>query len=217
VVRRAAPALSLPEELRASWRRLYAENDFRSLPWFRPDPSPELRRAVTEGWLPRGGAALDVGCGAGSNALFLARAGFRTSAVDLAPAAIEAAQARARRRGLTVDFRIADALRLPFGGRSFRTATDFGCFHTLPLPLRGAYAYQLARVIRPEGRFLLSWITREHTGAMGPTHRPSLAEVAETFEPHFLFRRVEYAAGSRGFPHATALLERRTRPQPPPR
>jgi tellurite methyltransferase len=54
------------------------------------------------------GKALDLACGAGRHALWLAERGWRVTAVDGAPAAIEILLQRARERGLHVDARIAD-------------------------------------------------------------------------------------------------------------
>jgi len=160
---------------------------------------------------------IDLGCGAGTNALFLARAGFRVSGVDIAPGAIDAAQRRARRAGLAVDFRVGDVLRLPYGAGTFAGATDVGCFHTVPAPLRPAYAAEVARILRPGGVFLLSWIAREHTGPHGPPHRLSVADVAEALEPRFLFRSVEFPDPPRHELRVyRARLERRRTPQPPP-
>src|SRR5262245_19630142 len=64
-------------------------------------PSPPLPAAV-HGLAP--GLALDLACGAGRHAIFLAERGFRVVAVDWAQAGIDALRAEARRRG--VDDRI---------------------------------------------------------------------------------------------------------------
>jgi SAM-dependent methyltransferase len=208
----------LPPSLQAEWRQNYATTPYTKLPWFSPHPYSWLRRAVEGGWYRKGTRVLDVGCGAGTNALFLAQSGFRASGVDLAPAAIEAAHAWARRRGLSVDFRVADALRLPYPRAYFGGLVDVGCFHTLPLALRTAYSRELARVLRPGGRYAVSWVGRESRQAFGPPHRPSIEEVAATFEAEFLFLRTEFEAPSIApFSVYHALLERRSRPQPPPR
>jgi SAM-dependent methyltransferase len=208
----------LPESLKAGWRRTYATTAYHKLPWFSPHPYPWLRRAVEEGWLRRGGRVLDVGCGAGTNSLFLARSGFRVSGVDLAPGAIEAARARAARRGLSVDFQAGDALRLPYPPKSFEGLLDVGCFHTLPIPLRRTYSRELARVLRPGGRYILAWVGRESDQGFGPPHRPSLEEATAAFEEEFLFLRTEFAPARGGsFSDYRALLERRRLPRPPPR
>ena len=57
------------------------------------------------------GKALDLACGTGRNALWLAEHGWSVTAVDGAPAAIEILQQRASERGIPVDARIADLER----------------------------------------------------------------------------------------------------------
>lgn len=204
---------------RASWKATYEETPYTELPWFDPDPSPQVVRAVAEKFLPPGAAVVDVGCGAGSNVLYLAREGFESHGVDLSPGAIRAAEQRARTEGLAVDLRVGDVLDLPFPRARFGGVTDNGCFHTLPLGRRGDYAREVARVLRPGGAFVLSWVAREHTGERGPRHRLSLAEVTRALEERFLFVRAEFhPATEEGAPSVyDAWLTRRTTPQPPPR
>jgi ubiquinone/menaquinone biosynthesis C-methylase UbiE len=176
-------------------------------------------RAVDESFFPPKGAVLDVGCGAGSNVLWLARKGYEAHGVDLSPGAIRAAGERASEAGLTVDLRVGDALALDFPAARFDALVDHGCFHTLPMARRADYAKEVARVLGPEGRYLLCWVAREYTESMGPPHRPSLHEVTEVFEDRFLFGRTEFRPGSEdeGLPAYAAWLTRRTAPQPPPR
>jgi tellurite methyltransferase len=81
------------------WEERYRLEDF--------DPEPttlvvETARVVAPG------KALDLACGAGRNALWLAEQGWSVTAVDGAPAAIEIVRKRASERGLTVDARVAD-------------------------------------------------------------------------------------------------------------
>jgi len=206
-------------EDRARWKAVYEETPYEDLPWFDPDPSPEVERAVVEGFFPPGAAILDIGCGAGSNVLFLSRKGFRAYGVDLSPGAIRAAGARARSAGLTVDLREGDALALDFPDGCFGGLVDIGCFHTVPLDRRPDYATEVARVVPPGGRFLLSWVAREHVGETGPPHRPSLHEVTEALEPRFLFTRTEFHPSREDGGPAVydAWLLRRSTPQPPRR
>jgi tellurite methyltransferase len=58
--------------------------------------------------LPPSGRALDVACGRGRNAVWLARAGFVTTAVDRDPSAVAAVEARARQEGLPLTARAMD-------------------------------------------------------------------------------------------------------------
>jgi SAM-dependent methyltransferase len=200
------------------WEETYRRTPYRELPWFSPRPYYGVVRAVRERWLRPGTRVLDVGCGAGTNSIFLARAGFRVRGVDLAPVAIAVARRRAKRARLTIDFQVADALRLPFPSASFGGAVDVGCFHTFDPRLRPALARELARVLRPGARYVLSWIAREHSGSSGPPHRPGLDEVAKALEDQFSFLRCEFRRGTRTeAAHFTALLERRSGPRPPAR
>ncbi|MCI4368133.1 MAG: class I SAM-dependent methyltransferase [Thermoplasmata archaeon] len=205
----------MPKESRERWQKTYDETPYRELPWFSPTPYSWVRRIGTGGWWKPGERILDIGCGAGTNTLFLARSGFRATGVDLAPGAIRAATQRAKRAGLPAEFRVADALELPFPKGRFGGLTDVGCFHTLPFPLRPHYARELARVLKPRGRYALAWVAREFTGEMGPAHRPSVEEVASVFESQFQMLRVEFLPGRRdSIPAYGAVLERRSSRQP---
>ena len=74
-------------------------------------PRQELVRLVTDGILTPG-SAIELGCGVGDNAIFLAQHGFTVTGVDLAPAAIRRARAKARDAGIDVSFIVDDLTRL---------------------------------------------------------------------------------------------------------
>lgn len=183
----------LSEPARRQWAETYAKTNYRDLPWFSTEPYPWIVRAVRERWAVPPGPVLDIGCGAGTNALWLAGRHFRVTGVDISPGAIAAAERRRARRRVPATFQVGDALRLPFQDRSFRYATDVGCFHTLPEDRRPDYAAEVARVLRPRGAFFLSWIAREETRELGPPNRLSLEEVVREFEPEFVVAQSEFA------------------------
>lgn len=204
---------------RATWKAMYAKTPYDRLPWFEPGPSSQVIHAVAEKFLPPKAVILDVGCGAGSNVLYLAREGFESHGIDLSPDAIQAAKSRVQEAGVKADLQVGDALALNFSRGRFGAVTDNGCFHTLPVRRRPEYAQEIARVLRPGGAFLLAWIAREHTADWGPPHRPSLDEVTNAFEAQFLFARTEFhpPKGKRTLAFYDAWLTRRTTPQPAPR
>lgn len=79
--------------------------------------------ALLAEWLPRlaRGRALDVACGAGRNALYLAANGFTVSALDVSAVALERGRSAAAQRGLDIEWLCADldddaATALPAGG-----------------------------------------------------------------------------------------------------
>src|ERR1700686_3159579 len=211
----------LSEKNRAEWRSTYAKTPYQDLPWFSPKPYPWVEQSVRELWWRPGTRLLDVGCGAGTNSLFLARSGFEVSGVDVAEGAIHAARARAVKANPEVGFRVGDVLDPPYPDGFVGGAIGIGCFPALPIRMRKAYGKELARVLRPKRSFVLSWVAREHRTPLGPPHRPSVEEVAAALEDDFLFRRVEFrpsASGRQvkgGLPVYCALLGRRSFPRPP--
>jgi len=218
-VRGAQPRRGSSDEDRARWAATYAATPYDALPWFSPEPSRAVQRAASDGFLAPGAAVLDIGCGAGSNLLFLARHGYEAHGIDLSPGAVHAVRARARSEGLTVDAQTGDVLALDFPDHRFGSLVDIGCFHTIPLRRREDYAREVARVLRPCGTFVLSWVAREHTAERGPPHRPSLAEVTDVLEAYFVFVRTEFCPPGEETGPAVydARLSRRASPQPPRR
>lgn len=127
------------------------------------------------------GSVLDVGCGTGENALYLAECGHEVLGVDTAARAIELAEAKALDRRIAAGFEVWDALHVHELGRTFDTAIDIGLFHTLSDDERPRYARSLHDVLEPAGRaFVLCWSERNPWGS-GPRHVTQM-ELLGTFE-----------------------------------
>ncbi|MFO7957676.1 MAG: class I SAM-dependent methyltransferase [Candidatus Brocadiia bacterium] len=104
-----------------------------------------------------GGRLLDLGCGEGRHAIAAARLGFRVTAVDYEPRALERARRFAQEAGAdNTRFVVADALRPPFAESSFDVVLDYGCLHHQKKADWPAYKSNLLRVLKPDGFYLLS-------------------------------------------------------------
>src|SRR5437879_3496719 len=110
------------------WDKRYREGES---PWDTGRPSSELVRVVREeGIAPC--RALELGCGTGASAVWLAQQGFDVTALDLSPMAIERAQHRADDAGVRVHFLAADVLQpLPELTGPFDFFFDRGCYHAV--------------------------------------------------------------------------------------
>ena len=98
------------------------------------------------------GRALDLGCGTVRNSVYLAQHGWNVTGVDFVEHAITQARARAVAEGLQVRFVHGDITRLDELGVEDRYTllVDFGCFHSVPVARRDAYAAAVTKVAAPE-------------------------------------------------------------------
>jgi SAM-dependent methyltransferase len=95
---------------------------------------------------------LDLGCGAGPNALYLAEYGARVVGLDISPTAIGIAQARAREAGITIYYRVANIGAIyPFEDESFDFILDVMSSNSLTEAERATYLREMHRVLSPGG------------------------------------------------------------------
>jgi len=135
-------------------------------PWDIGRPQPAFVRLADEGLLA--GHLLDVGCGTGEHALLASAHGADAVGVDIAPAAIQRARAKAVERGLTARFEIADVLDLGQLGLTFDTLIDSGVFHIFSDDDRPRYVDSLAVAMRPGGTCYLMCFSDRQPGEFGP-------------------------------------------------
>ncbi|UVJ40764.1 bifunctional 2-polyprenyl-6-hydroxyphenol methylase/3-demethylubiquinol 3-O-methyltransferase UbiG [Arthrobacter sp. CJ23] len=171
----------------------------------------ELVRLVEQGSLLPG-RALDLGCGEGDNAIFLALHGFEVTAVDFAPAAIRKAEAKASVAGADVTFLVDDLSRLQHVDGQFDVLVDYGTFDDLTAAQRAAYCTQVVPLARPGAKFLMwnfEWETSlwERLAArLIPFGNLTLAPgyVEATFSGAFDVQRIAGETGLTGWPKGWA-------------
>ncbi len=101
------------------------------------------------------GRALDVGCGTGTNLLYLAKAGWAVTGVDFSARAVNLARRRLGQSGVRGEVICGDVTRFAHSGPPFDLVLDIGCFHGLPEPDREAYRRRLTGWLSPAGTYLL--------------------------------------------------------------
>jgi len=165
------------------FERSYATGD---TPWDSGRPSEQLVHVLDAGLLP-GKTVLEIGCGTGTNAIELARRGFRVTAVDLVDLAIRRAKDKARRAGVEIDFRVGDATRMDLGG-PFDVVFDRGVYHGIRTRNLSGFLKMLERVTRRGSRWLCLAGNAKEPMADGP---PVVSEDEFRAELEPLFKILE--------------------------
>ena len=157
-------------------------------PWDTGRPQPAIVR-LAEAGLVRG-SVLDVGCGTGENALYLAARGHDCWGIDFVPAAIERAKAKVAQRGIAAHFIVGNALELNKLERRFDTVIDCGLFHTFADEDRPAFVEGLAEALRPGGLLHILCFSDEEPGTVGP-RRITQQEIRDAFHKGWKVKEIE--------------------------
>ncbi len=99
--------------------------------------------------------AIDLGCGTGTNAIYLAQHGFNVTGVDYAKAAIDIARAHARDAGVQVDFMVDDLTNLRHATGTFDFLLDYGALDDLRPRQREPYLRSVVSLTHAGSQYLL--------------------------------------------------------------
>ncbi|MBN1435714.1 MAG: class I SAM-dependent methyltransferase [Sedimentisphaerales bacterium] len=111
---------------------------------------------LAEADFAKGARALDLGCGTGGLACYLARQGFEVMGVDLAATAIEAGRGEAQKRGLKVEFAVGDVCEMDLGEGEFDLITDNHFLHCIVFDQERAKVLEkIRRALKAGGQYWL--------------------------------------------------------------
>lgn len=163
-----------------NWNERYQSGD---APWDTGRPNLRLMEFVQSHPLAKG-RALDVGCGTGTNALWLAEQGFSVVGVDVSSVAIEMARAKAESAVLESSFIVSDFLSDAISGAPFNFVFDMGCFHLFDEPEdRKCFVERVASLLDDSGLWLSLIGSTEGAARDGGPPRRSASEVIGAIEP----------------------------------
>lgn len=161
--------------------------DWSQLPWAHEEPTLFLAELCTQ---RPAGTALDIGCGAGTDSVFLASRGWQVTSLDFVPKALEFTQQRAQQAGVSVTAVEADitAWEVP---QRYDLVLDHGLLHNMDPVRYPAYRERVLRALAGNGDFLLlHWhplYPGQPDGEAGPRRR-SRDEIREFFAPELTER-----------------------------
>jgi tellurite methyltransferase len=184
-----------PEAPREKWNRRYSETGLVPFPDRPAEWLVENRSTLTA---LTGRRALDVACGDGRNALYLAQLGFSVVAIDVSDVVITSLREAATERGLAIDGRQVDLEHEPLPDERFDVIVQI---NYLQRDLFG----RLAASLLPRGILIVETVTRSH-----------VEELGREFDPRFVLDHNELL---RSFPdlhvvhYREGITERSDRPR----
>ena len=194
---------------RDRWQARYQKKD---TPWETNRPDSHIVELVRENLLPAG-KVLEIGCGTGANAIWLADQGFEVTAIDISATAIQHARRRLESSGGQCVFLEADFIRTPIPNRPFEWVFDRGCFHCCETEdERRRFAHNTADHLADQGLWLsLVGSADDPPRDTGPP-RLKATEVVEVVEPLFEILRlvaIYFDSNKRRPPRAWSCLARK--------
>jgi 2-polyprenyl-3-methyl-5-hydroxy-6-metoxy-1,4-benzoquinol methylase len=160
-----------------SWERQWRKPDFRPS-WLSDTPRPFVISGLEKGWWSPGMTVLEIGCGLGTAAAWLAQRGLQVVAIDVSSHVIkQARKAYPNQRGL--EFRQADACAPTNISTVFDIIIDTGCLQHIPTSIRDCYCQNLLAWSRTGSRFVVTMHKKDRSASQ------RLSEVQALFSANF--------------------------------
>jgi SAM-dependent methyltransferase len=191
------------------WDKHYVDGQ---APWDSGVPSKELIRVLETGAIKPCRAG-ELGCGTGTNSIYLASRGFDVTGFDISPTGLAQARQKAVEANATVRFVEADLCRFTLDVAPFDFVFDRGCYHAARRIDQPGIVNTLKRLTRSGSRFLLLTGNANEKCEPGPptlTAAEICNELEALFEIQFLREfRFEVPAPPEGFLAWSCLMTRR--------
>ena len=166
------------------WDVYYKQNKVETMPWYEKNLDLDM---VDEIRFLEKGVFLDLGTGPGTQAIELAKNGFKVTGSDVSPSAIEKAKVPTS----NVNFVIDNILNSKFESESFDYILDRGCFHVLSSDKRITYLNQIKRILKKNGIIFLKCMSKNEKNIpddKGP-HKFYKEEIINYFENDFNIKK----------------------------
>jgi len=136
------------------WDRFYADKSM-PIPFFRCVPDENLHSWIQDK-IFRPGRVLDIGCGNGRNAIYLAKCGFSVDAIDFSQESIDWAKENAGKEHVRVNFVCDSIFNYPPAPGRYDYVYDSGCLHHIKPHRREQYLGIASDLLKPDGFFGLN-------------------------------------------------------------
>ena len=182
--------------------KIYQNMHPAEIPWNIETPPKALVELVESGKV-KPCKTIDLGCGTGNYAIYLANKGFNVTGVDISPTAIKIARENAEKKRVKINFLIADVLGdLDEIKETFDFAYDWGLLHHIFPEKRKKYVENVYRILNPRGKYLSVCFSEKDPqfGGSGKYRKTSLGtilyfsskdELKDLFDPYFNIKELK--------------------------
>jgi len=182
--------------------KIYRNVPLEEIPWNIENPPKALGELVKGGKL-KPCKTIDLGCGAGNYAIYLASKGFEVTGIDISSKAVEIAKGKARKKGFKCNFLVADVLgNLNEIDETFDFAYDWQLLHHIFPETRRKYVENVYGLLNPIGKYLSVCFSEKDPlfGDSGKYRKTSLGtilyfssekELRDLFTPYFNIKEIK--------------------------
>ena len=176
---------------------IYKNVPLEEIPWNIEIPPEEIVNLVESGMVTPC-KTIDIGCGAGNYALYLAEKGFEVTGIDISPTVINLARKNADTKKIISNFIVADILGdlSEIVNKPFDFAYDWEVLHHIYPVDRDIFAVHVHRLLNPGAKYLSVCFSDQDAtfGGTGKYRNTSLGttlyfssenEIEKLFRPHF--------------------------------
>jgi len=205
--------------------RIYRNTPLEEIPWNIETP-PKALVELVESRKVKPCKTIDLGCGTGNYAIYLAGIGFEVTGIDISPTAIKIAKENAKKKGVKCNFLVTDVLgNLDEVKETFDFAYDWELLHHIFPEQRKKYVENVYRILNPKGKYLSVCFSEKDPefGGSGKYRQTQLDtilyfssedELRDLFEPYFNIKELKtIEIRGKSAPHLAnyAFMERKSR------
>ena len=165
------------------WETLYKSQKIETMPWYNENFDSDLEKELDERKIINDGKFLDLGTGPATQAIWLAKRGFKVIGSDLSQAAINRAR-KIYANEENANFIVDDILNSKFNENEFDYIFDRGCFHVLSPADRQNYIRKIKQILKVNGILFLKCFSDKEPRQEGP-YKFSQNGISELFSESF--------------------------------
>lgn len=157
-------------------------------PWEAEEPEEILINLINSGEI--NGLCLDMGCGLGTDLIFLNKKGYSVTGIDLSIYCLKRAIQRVEKNLFSLNLLQGNVIYLPFKKETFSFINDRGCFHHIDKDLRENYVREIYRITAQEGKVLLRFFSEIYYSNGGSGQVLYKSDIKKFFEPFFEIKEI---------------------------